>query len=120
MYKRQGFTPYELIKGSRPPRILELFEYPLEERVLDKDVKIRLANESLLTKGEKRKQKHDGKGKWVKYEIGQLVLVRRHDLSSARDKEIKKFFLLYEGPYEVVAVSYTHLDVYKRQNGTCQ
>ena len=37
----------------------------------------------------------------MKYEVGQLVLVRRHDLSSAQDKEIKKFFLLYEGPYEV-------------------
>ena len=34
------------------------------------------------------------KGKWMQYEIGQLVLVRRHDLSSAQDKEIKKFFLL--------------------------
>ena len=33
-----------------------------------------------------------------------MVLVRRHDLSSAQDKEIKKFFLLYEGPYEVIEV----------------
>ena len=65
-------------------------------------MKIRLANENLLTKGEKRKQRHDAKGKWTKYEVGQLVLVRRHDLSSAQDKEIKKFFLLYEGPYEVI------------------
>ena len=80
------------------------------------------------------RHRHDTRGKWVKYEIGQLVLVRRHDLSSAQEKEIKKFFLLYEGPYKivgikmenayvlqdmdtgkVVAVSYTHLDVYKRQ-----
>ena len=38
-----------------------------------------------------------------RYEVGQLVLVRRHDLSSAQDKEIKKFFL-YEGPYEVIEV----------------
>ena len=30
--------------------------------------------------------------------------MRRHDLSSAQDKEIKKFFLLYEGPYEVIEV----------------
>ena len=33
-----------------------------------------------------------------------MVLVKRHDLSSAQDKEIKKFFLLYEGPYEVIEV----------------
>ena len=100
MYKRQ-----ELIKGNRPPRILEqIFEYPPEERTIDRNVKIQLANESLLTKGERRKRKHDEKGKWVKYEVGQLVLVRRHDLSSAQDKEIKKFFLLYEGPYEIVEI----------------
>ena len=66
-------------------------------------MKIRLANENLLTKGERRKQRHDAKGKWTKYEVGQLVLVRRHDLSSAQDKEMK-FFLLYEGPYEIVEV----------------
>ena len=39
-----------------------------------------------------------------RYNIGQMVLVKRHDLSSAQDKEIKKFFLLYEGPYEVVEI----------------
>ena len=82
---------------------------------MDRDVKIRLANESLLTKGERRKQKHDGKGKWVKYEIGQLVLVRRHDLSSAQDKEIKKFFLLYEGPYEVVNIKMDNAYVLRNQ-----
>ena len=124
-HESTGFTPYELIKGTRPPRILEqLSEYPPEDQTIDMNVKIQLANESLLTKGERRKQRHDAKGKWTKYEEGQLVLVKRHDLSSAQDKEIKKFFLLYEGPYEVIevkmhnayAVSYTHLDVYKRQS----
>ena len=44
------------------------------------------------------------KGKCVKYEIGQLVLVKRLDLSNAQDKEIKKFFLLYEGPYEIIEI----------------
>ena len=42
--------------------------------------------------------------RWTQYEVGQLVLVRRHDLTSAQDKEIKKFFLLYEGPYEIVEI----------------
>ena len=31
-------------------------------------------------------------------------MVRRHDLSNAQEKEIKKFFLLYEGPYEIIEV----------------
>ena len=89
-----GFTPYELIRGKRPQRILEqLIEYPPETNTIGHDIKLRLANESLLTKGEKRKQRHDMKGRWTQYKVGQLVLVRRHDLSSAQDKEIKKFFL---------------------------
>ena len=71
VYKRQthestGFTPHELIRGTRPPRILEqLFEYPPEGQVLDRTMKIRLANENLLTRGERRKQKHDANGKWT-------------------------------------------------------
>ena len=51
------------------------------------EVKLKLANENLLTKGERRKRHHDATGKWTKYEIGQLVLVRRHDLSNAQDKD---------------------------------
>ena len=104
-HESTGYTPHELIKGTRPLRILEqLFDYPPESEKADVSIKIRLANENLLSKGEQRKRRHDAKGKWMKYEVGQLVLVRRHDLSSAQDKEIKKFFLLYEGPYEVIEV----------------
>ena len=87
-HESTGFAPYELVWGRRLPRILEqLFEYPPETNTSDRNVKLRLANESLLTKGEKRKQRHDMKGKWRIYEIGQLVLVRRHDLLSAQDKD---------------------------------
>ena len=104
-HESTGYTPHELVKGTRPPRILEqLFDYPEESERTDVSIKIRLANENLLSKGERRKHRHDTKGRWVKYEIGQLVLVRRHDLSSAQEKEIKKFFLLYEGPYEIVGI----------------
>ena len=68
-HESTGFTPHELIRGTRPPRILErLFTYPPEGQVLDQNMKIRLANENLLTRGERRKQKHDAKGKWTKYE----------------------------------------------------
>ena len=62
-----------------------------------------------------RDRLHDAKGKWTKYEVGQLVLVRRHDLSSAQDKEIKKFFLLYEGPYEVIEIKMDNAYVLRNQ-----
>ena len=96
----------------------QLFDYPPENQTIDVNVKIQLANENLLTKGERRKRRHDEKGKWIKYEVGQLVLVRRHDLSSAQDKEIKKFFLLYEGPYEVIEIKMNN--TYVLQNQTTQ
>ena len=67
-------------------------------------IKRRLANENLLTKGKRRKRWHDSKGKCTKYEVGQLVLVRRHDLLNVQEKEIKKFLLLYEGPYEIIEI----------------
>ena len=42
-------------------------------------------------------------------------MVRRHDLSSAQGKEIKKFFLLYEGPYEIVEVKMNNAYVLQNQ-----
>ena len=80
-HESTGFTPYELVKRTRPQRILEqLFNYPPEGNTIDIGLKLRLANENLLTKGERRKRRHDSKGKWTKYEI----MVRRHDLSNAQ------------------------------------
>ena len=48
-HESTGFTPYELVKGTRPPRILEqLFNYPPESNARGMDIKVRLANENLL------------------------------------------------------------------------
>lgn len=103
-HESTGFTPWELVYGKRPERILEqLFEYP-PETPMGAEVILELVNQRLFTKGERRKLRHDNKGKSVKYNIGDLVLVKTHNLSNAGEKQIKKFFLLYEGPYEVVEI----------------
>ena len=58
-HESTGFTPYELVKGIRPQRILEqLFNYPPEGSTIDVGIKLRLANEKLLTKEERRKRQH--------------------------------------------------------------
>ena len=49
------------------------------------------------------------------YKRQQLVLVKRHDLSSAQDKEIKKFFLLYEGPYKIIEIKMNNSYVLQNQ-----
>lgn len=47
--------------------------------------------------------KNQGK-RFPTYVTGQQVLVKEHRLSSAIDKEIHKFFLLYQGPYTIIQV----------------
>ena len=55
----------------------------------------------------------------IQYEVGQLVLIKNHAQSSASDKEIKKFVLLYNGPYEVSEVkmenAYVLIDLQTRE-----
>lgn len=36
--------------------------------------------------------------------MNQLVLIRNHNLSNANNREIKKLFNLYEGPYKIIKV----------------
>ena len=100
-HESTGFMPYELIKGICPQRILEhLFSYPSEGNTIGVGVKLRLANENLLTKGERKTGSTTPKVsglnmKWLNWYWS------RHDLSNPQEKEIKKFFLLYEGPHEI-------------------
>lgn len=34
--------------------------------------------------------------------VGQKILVKTHNLSSSINKEIKKFFLIFDGPYDII------------------
>ena len=138
LHESTSYSPYELMFQRRPSRILQgLIKFP-NRMDTPHGRKLVIAKERLLSKPEQRKRRHDRNLKPIQYEVGHLVLIKNHDQSSALDKEIKKFFLLYDGPFEVSevkmenayvlvdlqtreikgtynAVSYTHLDVYKRQ-----
>nr|CAI5868378.1 unnamed protein product [Callosobruchus analis] len=59
-----------------------------------------LARERLLSKAERRAEKTKFH-RSIEFKEGDKVLLRSHHLSSAEDKVIKKFFLLFEGPYWV-------------------
>ena len=72
-------------------------------------LKLKHKNEHLLAEKErskeaekKRKQEEDIKKK--KYEIGQQVLIKNHQLSNAEHGEIKKLFNLFNGPYEIIKI----------------
>lgn len=56
---------------------------------------------NILSKAQKRQFKHDKNKKFTKFTEGQLVWLKSNNISSSEEKEIKKMFLLYEGPYRI-------------------
>lgn len=66
---------------------------------------------------QKRNLKHNQKVKIRSFEVGDWVLVRNHVSSSALKDEIKKFALLYLGPYRVKAIKLENAYALENENG---
>jgi len=65
---------------------------------------IKLARDRMKKITQQRNKNMDQGKKFIKYQANQQVLIREHRLSLAEDKEIKKLFLLYRGPYYIKEV----------------
>lgn len=63
-----------------------------------------MARKNIHQKAIKRKLKFDKNKKFIKYTTGQKVLVKIHNLSSGPNKDIKNFFLLFQGPFHIVKI----------------
>lgn len=105
VHEATGYTPQELFSAvDKYNPFSKVISFPLQVPVQQK-TKFILAREVQLSHAERRKQRHDRQGPSTEFTIGMLVLVRTHRLSSAVDRTISKFFLLYEGPYVIVKKS---------------
>lgn len=94
-------VPSEVMFGEVNRHFLEnIIQFP-QNRQLDYPRCIELVREKIRSKAEKRKQKFDSKIRPIKFEIGDKVLVKTHHLSNKFNKKIKKYFLLFTGPYIV-------------------
>lgn len=83
--------------------IYKFLDFPKQEKEdLPRNVIWELAYNNLLTKAERRAARANKGVTPVNFEVGDLVLTRTHYQSSAADKTIKKFFLIYEGPYKII------------------
>lgn len=93
-----GYTPNELHFGQiRINNFIKKINFPnLEEKGSDVIV---LAQDRLRSKAEKRRARHDRLKNITRFKLGDKVLVCNHERSSAINKEIKKLFLLFKGPY---------------------
>lgn len=95
-----GFTPYELHFGRvMQNELIKHIEFPNSDHYELPEGYIYLAYENLLSKAAKRKMKYDLNHSLTRFSEGDKVLLRTHYHSSSLSKEIKKFFLLYDGPY---------------------
>lgn len=105
VHEATGCTPQELfLTLERYNPFSAVVSFPLRV-ALSQKTKMILAREVQLSHAERRRLRHDQQGRVTKFVIGDRVLVRTHRLSSAIDKQIHKFFLLYQGPYVIVRVS---------------
>lgn len=102
VHEATGYTPQELFfKVDKYNPFSTVISFPLRVPI-EHRTKLILAREVQMSHAERRKRRHDRQGPPTEFDIGMLVLVRTHRLSSAVDRTISKFFLLYEGPYLII------------------
>ena len=94
-----AFTPHELHFGKPlQDEILKIIDFP-PKPTIDHKLIITLALENIRKNFENRSKNQ--KVSSVKLAVGDLVLLRVKHLSNALDKVTKKFFHLFEGPYQI-------------------
>lgn len=95
-----GCAPVELqFRQPRKNTFRQHLQYP-QDRQQDDHVQLFLARETFLSKAQRREAANPGKP-YKPFEVGQLVLLKANNISSATDDVTKKFCLLFEGPYRV-------------------
>uniref|UniRef100_A0A2S2NEK6 RNA-directed DNA polymerase n=1 Tax=Schizaphis graminum TaxID=13262 RepID=A0A2S2NEK6_SCHGA len=112
-----GYTPQQILTGKNyilP--IKQLTSFPNTAAEYPNDLIIELARQNMQKKATQRNQRKDQGKRFPKYTEGQWILVREHKLSSAEDKQIRKLFLLYRGPYKICRVN-EHNTVTIEENG---
>jgi hypothetical protein len=100
MHSTTGYTPQVLMgKPHKTVTLRQLVEFPREDIKEDTEVVIQLARKKMKKMAQQRNLCIDKGKTFIQYTVGQQVLVKEQRLSSAEDREIKKLFLLYRGPY---------------------
>jgi len=106
IHESTGFTPEQVLYGTRSNiNIGKNIRFPENTTLPDHKGIIEIVQTTLKSKAEKQNRQKDRNMKCPKYVVGQQVLIKDHRLSSAEDREILKFFLLYKAPFTIQAVN---------------
>lgn len=101
-----GFSPYEILFNRKPENFLnENIEYPACIPITAQD-REEIVRVTMNKQANRRKARHDNKVKACKLRIGDLCLVKTHEKSKLLTSELKKFFHIYVGPFEIIENPY--------------
>lgn len=96
-----GFSPYEIMFNKKPAFLIkELVSFPLCKSISAAE-REDIVRKNMEQHYGKRKLKHDNKIKPTQFKIGDYVLTKSHTKSKLINSEIKKFFDIYVGPFEI-------------------
>lgn len=96
-----GFSPNEVLFQRPEPNFLnDIINFPIQNTPIHIDYH-RITNQKLIKAALQREKYYNKKIMPVKFEIGQLVLLKSHKLSNAPERITKKFHYLFDGPYVI-------------------
>uniref|UniRef100_A0A2S2NTZ7 Pro-Pol polyprotein n=1 Tax=Schizaphis graminum TaxID=13262 RepID=A0A2S2NTZ7_SCHGA len=93
-------TPMEILQGKKPENLIEKWiKFPLQPKDQNRKEMLCMIADRIKRKADKRETNQNKNKKFIKYEVGQKVLVRNHHLTNLHNREIRKLFNLFEGPF---------------------
>lgn len=108
VHESTGYTPCEILYGERTKMSFDK-TLPFEPSRLNVDIIKEKARQNLNRASESRKTGFNKRRRLIEFQIGDLVKVTKFNKSDASKKRIKKFELLYEGPYRIAAIPFTNV-----------
>lgn len=108
LHESTGYTPCEIMYGESTKLTFDR-NFPILSEKLNVDVVRENVRSNLLKASLIRQGKFNRRNRLLKFNIGDLVKLRRLNISDAEQGITKKFELLYEGPYRVAAVPFDNV-----------
>lgn len=98
-----SYTPTELETGRKPVRFWKDYIQKPENANMQIPLEMKLEHvkRRIVTQSEKRIQRFNRTHKLKTFEVGELILLKANPVGRRIDNTAKKFFRLYEGPYEL-------------------
>ena len=100
-HESTGFTPMELHFNIKPMRVWEKWLPLIDSNKMTHKQKIFFARERAYSFLKKQASRKNDQTRHFEFKIGDRVLVKSLNVANAAERNIAKFFHVYEGPYTI-------------------